>query len=344
MRRFRIVAVSTIALLPALTGVASAQLAQAPGGGFLNGIQNQYQAATSTWLAAAMGWATIIFAGLITVEIAWSVFEIFVKNRDLDSLLGSFIFRVVWIGTAVFLLNQAPNIVIPAIQDFVHIGTSIASASGTPTNVTPDDIFIQGWNIAGAIWNSDNKDNVLTQTLEGLPLGLSAISVLFAFAIVAAQLLLTEIQIFFVVGAGAFLLGFMGSRWTLPFAETYPRMVLISGLKLVAITLVVGLGKSLGTHWANQASLPNQGPVQYMTIAASSVIYAIIAWNLPSLIAAFAGATPAFNAAALVHPARDSQVASFPGAAPHMAGPQEPRAGREGLEVTASRRSRKRPP
>jgi len=300
MRRFGILAALTIALLSALTAAASAQIAQAPGGGFLNGIQNQYQTATSAWLTAAMGWATVIFAGLITVEIAWSVFEIFVKNRDIDSLLGSFIFRVVWIGTAVFLLNQAPNIVIPAIQDFVRIGTSIASASGTPTNVTPDDIFTQGWSIAGSIWNSDSQDNIVTQTLEGLPLGLSAISVLFAFAVVAAQLLLTEIQIFFVVGAGAFLLGFMGSRWTLPFAETYPRMVLVSGLKLVAITLVVGLGKSLGAHWAAAANTSGLGPVQYMSIAASSVVYAIIAWNLPSLIAAFAGATPAFNAAALV--------------------------------------------
>jgi len=299
MKRAGILAIVAIALVVASTTTAVAQLAQAPPG-FLNDIQNQYQAATGKWLAAAMGWATVIFAGLITVEIAWSVFEIFIKNRDVDSLLGSFIFRIVWVGTAVFLLNQAPNIVIPAIQDFINIGTSIAGSSGVPVGSTPDAVFDQGWKIANAIWGSTGGDNIVSQALAALPQVVGGALVLVSYAIVAAQLLLTEVQVFFVVGAGAFLLGFMGSRWTLPFAETYPRMVLVSGLKLIAITLVVGLGQTLAIHWEAAASRAGVTPLDFIAIGASTLVFAILAWNLPNLMAAFAGASPAFSAAAIV--------------------------------------------
>jgi type IV secretion system protein TrbL len=286
-------------LLALIVAAPAAQLPQAPAG-FLNDIQNQYQAATGRWLAAAMGWATVIFAGLITVEIAWSVFEIFIKNRDVDSLLGSFIFRIVWVGTAVFLLNQAPNIVIPAIQDFINIGTSIAGSSGVPVGSTPDAVFGQGFAIAKDIWGSTGGDNIVSQALAALPQVVGGGLVLVSYAVVAAQLLLTEVQVFFVVGAGAFLLGFMGSRWTLPFAETYPRMVLVSGLKLIAITLVVGLGQTLAVHWEAAASRAGVTPLDFLSIGSSTLVFAILAWNLPNLMAAFAGASPAFNAAAIV--------------------------------------------
>lgn len=298
-RHWKLYGLLALLLVIATATAASAQLTQAPPG-FLNDIQNQYQDATSKWLGAAMGWATVIFAGLITVEIAWSVFEIFVKNRDIDSLLGSFIFRVVWVGTAVFLLNQAPNIVIPAIQDFINIGTSIAGSSGVSVSSSPDSVFREGFLIANGIWGATGGENLIAQTLAALPQVVGGGLVLISYSIVAAQLLLTEIQVFFVVGAGAFLLGFMGSRWTLPFAETYPRMILVSGLKLVAITLVVGLGQTLGTHWIAAATRPNVTPMDFISIGASTLVFAILAWCLPNIMAVFAGASPAFSAAAIV--------------------------------------------
>ena len=80
--------------------------------------------------------------------------------------------------------------------------------------------------------NASNNDMFWSQVLESFPQILGAAVALLAYALVAAQLLLTEIQLCVVVGGGAFLLGFIGSRWTMPFAEVYPRMLLQSGMQL----------------------------------------------------------------------------------------------------------------
>ncbi len=267
--------------------------------GVLNDLQGQYQGATNAWLGAALGWARVIFAGLVVLELTWSVLEIFLRNRDLDSFVNSLVIRIISIGAAIFVLSVAGSIVLPLIDDFTNIGASIAGASGVTVATTPDDVLGTGFTLASDMMNSNNNQGWQAQLLALLPQIIGAFAVLLAFAVVAGQLLLTKIQIFIVVGGGAFLLGFLGSRWTLPFAERYPSMVIASGLKLVVIVLIVGLGQILEPRWAAVFATP-QPPIQYLSVGASAVIYALIAWNIPAFIAAMAGTSPALSFSALV--------------------------------------------
>jgi type IV secretion system protein TrbL len=264
--------------------------------GLLDTVQNQYQNATATWLNAAIGWAGVIFAGLIGVEIAWSIIEMYLGSRDLDSLLSSFVLRAIWVGSAAFILNQAPNIVLPAIADFIAIGDSIAGSSGTPVATSADGLFLQGFQIALGLIEATNGDSIVAQGLEIVPQGLAVAMVLFGFGLAAAQFLLTMIQIYVVVGGGAFLLGFIGSRWTLPFAEAYPRMIVSSGMKLVSVKLVAGLGATLGSHWVIDAAKTGLGPVHWLSLGVSALIYGIVGWNLPNIMMQLAGSAPALSA------------------------------------------------
>ena len=267
--------------------------------GFLNNILNQYNEATEQWLKRSLMWASVIFSGIVSLEIVWSLTTSFLETRDIDAFVTTLIKRIVWCGTCVFILNQAPSIVMPLMQDFLNIGNNIAQASGTPTNITPDDVYSQGFQIAQAVFNATNNDSFWAQMSEVLPQTIGASVILLSYGLVAAQLLLTEIQIFVIVGAGAFLLGFIGSRWTLPYAEIYPRMVIQSGLKLVSITLVVGLGKIVSQHMVIQASQQNATPLTYLTMGFSCFIFAIIAWFLPSFMQLLSGAPPVFSASSL---------------------------------------------
>lgn len=286
--------------MAALVVLFSATGTAAQAQGLLDNIENDYAAATGTWLTAAMGWARVIFVGLVVLELTWSILEIFLRNRDAESFLNSLIIRIISIGAAIFILSIAPSIVLPLIQDFTNIGASIASAGGYPAATTPNGVFGVGIQIANELGKNDIGQQFTTFLTMVIPTIVSELLVLFAFGIVAGQLLLTLIQIYIVVGGGAFLLGFIGSRWTMPFAEKYPAMVISSGLKLVVITLIVGLGKSLGDHWIAQAAQPNPSAVTMLTIGAETTIYAIIAWNIPNFIAAMAGASPALSFSSLV--------------------------------------------
>jgi len=302
--------VATFVLIASAAPAFSLPLAPS---GFLNNILNQYNTATQSWLAASLTWASVIFGGLVILELLWSFVQSFLQTRDPDVFITMLIHRIIWCGTCVFLLNVTPSIVMPLLQDFLNIGTSIAQAGGTSTGATPDGVFSQGFQIAQAVFNATNNDTWNAQLLEILPQTLGALAILLSYALVAAQLLLTEIQIFIIVGAGAFLLGFIGSRWTMPYAELYPRMVLQSGLKLVAITLVVGLGKTISQHMVTQASSPQATPLDYLTMGCSCVVFAIVAWCVPAVMQAFAGAGPAFNASGVALSAMGSLSRGAPG-------------------------------
>lgn len=268
-------------------------------GGFLSDLQGQYQGATSAWLSVSLAWARNIFAGLIGLELAWSAVEIFFGNRSLDAFLGNLALRIISIGSAMTILTIAPMIVLPAIQDFTNIGASIAAVHGQPAASTPDEIYITGWKIAQAMMDSTKALGWQQQVAAFLPQALGALLVLVSYGIIAGQLLLANIQVMIVVGGGAFLLGFIGSRWTLPFAEKYPAMVVGSGIKLVVIVLIAGLGGTLSARWMNVFST-SASPLDFLSVGASTCIYALIAWHIPNYISAMAGASPALNFSSIV--------------------------------------------
>jgi len=279
---------------------ATAEPAFAASGDFLNNIQGQYQSATSAWLNASLSWARNIFAGLIGLELAWSAIEIFFGHRSLDAFLGSFALRIISIGSAMTILTIAPLIVLPAIQDFTHIGANIASIGGHTVASTPDDVFMTGFEVASAMSTSTAGLDFNSFLAAIIPQSFGTLLMLLSYGLIACQLLLANIQIMIVVGGGAFLLGFLGSRWTLPFAEKYPAMVVASGIKLVVIVLIVGLGDSLSSIWMKHFSAMHPVPLQYMVDGVASMIYALVAWHIPNYILAMSGASPALNFSSIV--------------------------------------------
>lgn len=279
---------------------ATAEPAFAASGDFLNNIQGQYQNATSAWLNASLSWARNIFVGLIGLELTWSAVEIFFGNRSIDAFLGSFALRIISIGSAMTILTIAPTIVLPAIQDFTNIGANIASIGGHPVASTPDDVFMTGFNVASAMSTSTAGLDFNSFLAAIIPQSFGTLLMLLSYGLIACQLLLANIQIMIVVGGGAFLLGFLGSRWTLPFAEKYPAMVVASGIKLVVIVLIVGLGESLSAIWMKDFSAQHPAPLQYLVDGVASLIYALIAWHIPNYILAMSGASPALNFSSIV--------------------------------------------
>lgn len=61
----------------------------------------------------------------------------------------------------------------------------------------------------------------VTATVASIIGGLAALGVVFAFGIIAAQLLLTNVESYIIIGGGGLLLGFAGSRWTTDIASRY---------------------------------------------------------------------------------------------------------------------------
>ena len=124
----------------------------------------------------------------------------------------------------------------------------------TPSD--PSSIFNCGTDIANAMLESisENQGMTLGNLLPMIEIVLTsmicALGVVMAFAIIAGQLLITLIESYIVIGAGVFMLGFTGSRWTLVFGEKYVGYAVSIGIKLFMLELIVGLGFGLGQQWA----------------------------------------------------------------------------------------------
>ena len=97
----------------------------------------------------------------------------------------------------------------------------------------------------------------VTATIASIIGGLAALGVVFAFGIIAAQLLLTNVESYIVVGGGVLLLGFAGSRWTADIASRYLSYAVAIGIKLFSLYLIIGIGNSLAGQWGVLLASPD---------------------------------------------------------------------------------------
>ncbi len=298
-----------IALCGAI-GVA-ATLSNGPAtAGTLEGIRAQFDAETIGWTTRALSVARDIFVAIVGTELVWSLIEIFLGTRELESFVSSITRRIIWVGAAVTIFTVAPNAINSVLFDFSNIGAYITGFSFSQTN--PDTVLQFGVSVSTAL-NPPFTPNIELMVLSFIPALIAQGAVQLAFAIAACALLLAWIEAYIVVSAGAFLLGFIGSRWTMPWAERYFGMVLSVATKLLVLNVILGLGTNLSndliSQWGSQST---QHPVSdYFTIAGTTVAFALVAWFAPGFVASLVGASPVLSTSSVVGAVRGavSQVA-----------------------------------
>jgi type IV secretion system protein TrbL len=170
----------------------------------------------------------------------------------------------VWIGDIISSFSQAGS----AISGQVQL---------TPSD--PSSVFNCGTDIANAMLEStsENQGMTLGNLLPMIEIVLTsmicALGVVLAFAIIAGQLLITLIESYIVIGAGVFMLGFTGSRWTLVFGEKYVGYAVSIGIKLFMLELIVGLGFALGQQWGSLFANGIAPPETYIEVVGAALVF-----------------------------------------------------------------------
>ncbi len=263
--------------------------------GVLDKIQGRFQAATPTFLDGAMSVARDIFVALIALEVIWALIEIFLERRSLEDFISGLTLKIVSVGAAVGLLTIAPTVIPALLTDFARMGAVISNGGISATALSPSQTFGQGLDIAGAMAQSTSTWAPTQWLSSGVQLAISEVVTIFAYGVVACSLLLTWIEAYVIVGSGAFLLGFIGSRWTLPWAERYFAMLIAVCVKLTIIMIIVSLGQFLSADWITDFDSADKSAIDYIAIAGSALIYGLIAWTAPRFVANLVGASPALS-------------------------------------------------
>ncbi|WGQ36973.1 P-type conjugative transfer protein TrbL [Alcaligenes faecalis] len=256
-------------------------------GGVLNEVSNRFLTASSTWAGTITQYASWLFWTLVVISMVWTFGMMALRKADIGEFFAEFVRFTIFTGFFWWLLINGPNFAMDIVNS---LRTIAAEASGLPRALNPSTPI----DIAFDILAKAAKSYSVTSPIDNLSIFLTTLAILACMAVVAANVLLALITAWVLAYAGVFVLGFGGARWTSDIALNYFRSVMGIALKLMTITLLVGIAVSIidGYHadLANKASMD-----ELLVIFVVSLVLVILVNTIPNVIA---GLIPGGGAAA----------------------------------------------
>lgn len=279
-------------VLLVLASVSIESLAQSSGFAVLDPIRDKYAQFQNTWYTKIRGSAERLFWMLVSIDFAWTGVIYVLDKNDIGEIAISTVKKILTVGFFYSLLKFSDTWIPAIISSFTQIGTT----AGGVAAASPDGIAATGYELATACFGAIKKLGMLDALAVVFPVTLVALIILMSFLFVAAQLLVTLVESYLAIGAGVILLGFGGSRWTTDFATKYLQYAVGTGIKLMLLYLVVGVGQTLTAQLTIDSSQLIQSCLQVMGAA---LVYGYLAIQIPSMASAMMSGSPSMTAGAL---------------------------------------------
>lgn len=281
-----------VLLLVVLASTSFDALAQSSGFAVLDPVVNKYQSFQFVWYAKIRVVAERLFWILVSVDFAWSGVIYVLDKNTIEEIAISNVKKILTIGFFYSLLKFSDTWIPAIINSFAKIGRD----TGNVVNATPDSIAKTGYELALACFGAMKKLGMLDAIPVVFPVTFIAIVTLLAFLFVAAQLLVTLVESYLAIGAGVILLGFGGSRWTTDFATKYLQYAVGTGVKLMILYLIVGVGQVITADLVINSNQLLQSCLQALGVA---VVYGYLAIHIPSMASAMMSGSPSMTAGSL---------------------------------------------
>ncbi len=216
-------------------------------------------------------------------------------NRD---VLASGFGKVLLIGAFAWLINDWQQLSETIYAGFLELGLTAGGGSLSREEfLNPGAILQQGWEIVKALGETpapvNNPLDVMGNMADALILGLAMIGIMLAFAILALQIIVSLLEFKIVTLGGFVLLPFGIWNKTAFLAERPLGYVVSSGLKVLALAIVVS-----GAQTIFDQLQPSSNPDVYeaLTILVASLLLAMLAIFIPNLASALVTGGPALGA------------------------------------------------
>jgi type IV secretion system protein TrbL len=238
-------------------------------------IANAYGAASHVWLARLVPVAQRAFAVLAGIEVAISALVYGLRRDSLDDVAAKFVLKFMVLAVLLSLITSFTFWMPPFVAGFAAAGEHAIGAAGT---VNPSDVIDIGVALSGKLLSALDVVGVLTNPAMAIVAGLSACCVLFAYVVVAAQLVMVLVESYVVLSGGVVFLGFAGFRGTAGIAEGFLSYAVQVGVKIFLLYLMVSLGSELSRGWIDQV----RGE-QFGQVVGGAVIFAVLATRIPEV-------------------------------------------------------------
>ncbi|AYW64791.1 P-type conjugative transfer protein TrbL [Pseudomonas aeruginosa] len=262
--------------VPLLFASTAANAAIEPAG-LLDEVADRFLAVSSSWAGTITDAASWLFWMLVVISMVWTFGMMALRKADLGEFFAEFARFTITTGFFWWLLRNGPKFAMDIINS---MRTLAAQASGQARELTPSRTVDIGWDIV--VKAADNYS--VLSPIDNLSIFLITAAILACMAVVGANVLITLVSAWILAYAGIFVLGFGGARWTSDIAINYFRSVLGIGLKLLTITLLVGIAVSImDSYYAN---LSQGAPVrELLLVFVVALVLTLLIHSVPNVIA-----------------------------------------------------------
>jgi len=255
--------------------------------GFYDDILEQFQKAAAGWRVVIENAALFLFWTLGTISLIFTFGFMLMRKADISEFFTEFTRFILFFGFFLWLLRNGPEFSTSIMQSMSQLG---AEAAGLPQaagqyGMSPSGIMDTGFVIFDIIVsNSSTWPHKYHITLVGT---LMAVGILVILCLIGINMLLLLVSAWFLAYAGVFFLGFGGSRWTSDMAINYYRTVLGLGAQILAMVLLIGIGKTFIDQYylAAQDGLVNADLKSMAAVLMACVVLFALTTKIPPLLA-----------------------------------------------------------
>lgn len=301
----------------------------------LDSVLAKYQAAATAWGSVMVSYATWLFWGLALISMVWTFGMMALKNSGIQEAFAEIVRFLTVLGFFWWILANGPAIADSIVKSMWMIG---AKAIGQSTDFTPGGVVQIGFDIFFKVLD---QSSVWSPVDSACGILIAAI-ILAVLALVGVNLLLLFVSAWVLIYGGVFFLGFGGGRWTQDIAINYYKTVLGIGAQIMAMLLLIGIGKSfVDQYYAGMSAGANLKELGVMLVVSLVLLY--LTNKVPPLIGGIvggggggAGGIGGFGAGAALGAAGMAAAAAATGGAMAMAGASNMAGGASALKAAFS--------
>lgn len=272
----------------------------APGVETPNDLMVIFSDTVSAGFAALQGSVNGIFGLLIVLVVALTGIQ-WAMSSSREVLAAGF-GKVLLIGAFAWLINDWQQLSETIYAGFLELGLTAGGGSLSREEfLNPGAILAEGWRIVKALGETpapvDNPLDIVGNLADALILGVAMIGIMLAFAVLALQIVISLLEFKIVTLGGFVLLPFGIWNKSAFLAERPLGYVVSSGLKVLALAIVVS-----GAQTIFDRLQPSANPDVYeaLTILVASLLLAMLALFIPNLASALVTGGPALGAGAAI--------------------------------------------
>lgn len=221
------------------------------------------------------------------------------SNRE---VLASGFMKILLIGVFAWLINDWQRLSETIYAGFIELGLTAGGGSLVREEfLNPGAVLAQGWEIVKALGETpapvDDPLDVVGNITDALILGLAMIGIMLAFAVLALQIIVALLEFKIVTLGGFVLLPFGIWSKSAFLAERPLGYVVSSGLKVLALAIVVSGARTIFDQLQPSA---NPDIYEALSILVAALLLAMLAIFIPNLASALVTGGPALGAGAAV--------------------------------------------